>query len=895
MLKWKTLLSALLVSFLFIVNQAVNAKSVKIVQGDTFGSDPYRLVVKHQDYILTSGTSQVGTNRASSTIDILLHADGSIKLVNQYSNYDYPLMVDDSYMVDVIDMKANEDYVFILAYTSVGDRVISATVDEEGHLNFISEAEIDLVSAEAQLLVDNESDHIYVTSPMSGVQIQHLSLASDGKLSRISTKFVGELSPTRPSYDIYLRSSFTNNKIISVSNQVDNPAKIYLIEPDENGLPIKSKQLTFSNAKPSYGAIHFDGKYVYMSFRGWGFHIAELIDDELIEVYVHEEEVVSYKSFAIQENKLYATDIYGTIDIFDISDKNNISLVDIVKTHGGFNHDAFWDSGKLYVAGGSGGLGVYEESDEGKLSMVSQFSQSGEVTDFSYTKNRLVTTALDTTLNFWTKENNQWRYHQQFVRDGSDITALYADEEKILLVGYGNLELHQWSDIENGLDNALQLGTVHWSARDSQIVPLANGYYVKAYKRLSFFTSIYEAGSSFDVPYDTGYSGYVQRPHVTDSRLYLPVNSNPKKVLIYNTEDINNVRLVSEIDKDSSYSFQGNVVSSGNYLFLPDLMGESNSPAISVHDVSDEQDIKKITSVVLSGEVRSLHVYGEYLIASGEGTHLIDISEPSSPKVLDYNKKILSNGISTMVNGEFISVAKNTSGHIVTAYINVGPEHDDLNLITEEDSTLTATLLGIDPENDAVSYSVKDQATNGIASVTDSGEIQYIPNQHFNGEDEITMSINDIHGNTASFKVSVLVEPVNDAPVSSEEEISISVEQGASKVISSTFTDVDDSELSFTVSTEASKGSVEVTNSGEITYTASSDSAGNDSFSITASDSAGLEATLVVNISITEKQQTQPVNNGAKSGSASKGGSLYILVFFMLFVSLIRYTRKEKV
>ncbi len=71
-----------------------------------------------------------------------------------------------------------------------------------------------------------------------------------------------------------------------------------------------------------------------------------------------------------------------------------------------------------------------------------------------------------------------------------------------------------------------------------------------------------------------------------------------------------------------------------------------------------------------------------------------------------------------------------------------------------------------DGDLDTASLSITIPASNGSTSINPStGVITYLPNPHFHGFDEFTYRISDLSGLSATAQVTLLVYPVNDAPL----------------------------------------------------------------------------------------------------------------------------------
>lgn len=139
-----------------------------------------------------------------------------------------------------------------------------------------------------------------------------------------------------------------------------------------------------------------------------------------------------------------------------------------------------------------------------------------------------------------------------------------------------------------------------------------------------------------------------------------------------------------------------------------------------------------------------------------------------------------------------------------------------------EDSQWESSILFTD------SPFVVSNATNGNVSVS-AGGVSYQPNQDFNGTDSVTIEAGNIR-----YIITLTVTPVNDLPVLSQSQISVTANDSITGQLSAT--DVDGDEVSFSLASGPENGSVTVEANGEFTYTPSSFELPDASFEVTLSD-----------------------------------------------------------
>lgn len=187
-------------------------------------------------------------------------------------------------------------------------------------------------------------------------------------------------------------------------------------------------------------------------------------------------------------------------------------------------------------------------------------------------------------------------------------------------------------------------------------------------------------------------------------------------------------------------------------------------------------------------------------------------------------------------------------------------------ITTDEDSDGTTLLTATDADGDPLSWSVTEPATNGSASVM-NGNVIYTPALNFNGADSFIVQVSDGE-QTDNIEVSVTVNAVNDLPVFDQTAVAITTTEDNQGMTSLSASDVDDDDLTWTISTQAGNGLAAVVD-GDVTYQPAADFFGNDSFVVAVNDGTG-NVTLNVTVSVSPVNDA-PVISGAATTSATEG------------------------
>jgi trimeric autotransporter adhesin len=158
-------------------------------------------------------------------------------------------------------------------------------------------------------------------------------------------------------------------------------------------------------------------------------------------------------------------------------------------------------------------------------------------------------------------------------------------------------------------------------------------------------------------------------------------------------------------------------------------------------------------------------------------------------------------------------------------------------------------LLADDIDGDTLTYTVTSAPTMGTISINQYGIWTYTGTSNKAGTDTITIAIQDGRGGEVTTTLSFVMEALNQAPEAPSDVSNtlqdirvLSGEVGAS--------DIDGDTLSYTVSTEASHGTLSVNESGVWNYAAADGYMGTDSAVIAIDDGNGGVITQTLNFDI---------------------------------------------
>ena len=183
----------------------------------------------------------------------------------------------------------------------------------------------------------------------------------------------------------------------------------------------------------------------------------------------------------------------------------------------------------------------------------------------------------------------------------------------------------------------------------------------------------------------------------------------------------------------------------------------------------------------------------------------------------------------------------------VTATANTPPVANSPTITTDEDvaTNISVTALATDADGDALTFARFDAVSVQGGSVTvDSTNtvLTYTPEANFNGTDSFTYSVTDGVDSSNTATITIVVNPVNDAPVCAD--VSLNVDTNTPLIINvvnqllSTCTDAENDTITLESITQPTQpGSmVSFDGSNTLTYTPATDFSGQDSFTYTATD-----------------------------------------------------------
>ncbi|MCU4154678.1 tandem-95 repeat protein [Carboxylicivirga sp. A043] len=190
--------------------------------------------------------------------------------------------------------------------------------------------------------------------------------------------------------------------------------------------------------------------------------------------------------------------------------------------------------------------------------------------------------------------------------------------------------------------------------------------------------------------------------------------------------------------------------------------------------------------------------------------------------------------------------------------VNDAPRLNNDTYSTNEDESIRMAVLendeDIDNDIEVSSLNIASWPSNGSLSI-DNGEIIYVPNDNFNGSEEIAYTVADESGsvsNTASVNITII--PVNDLPIANDDEATTPDNTSIKIDVVANDTDADnDLNLSSIVITKQPDHGEAIPEDGTglVNYIPDLNYYGSDNFQYRICDSKGECATATVRLTVT--------------------------------------------
>jgi Ca2+-binding RTX toxin-like protein len=194
----------------------------------------------------------------------------------------------------------------------------------------------------------------------------------------------------------------------------------------------------------------------------------------------------------------------------------------------------------------------------------------------------------------------------------------------------------------------------------------------------------------------------------------------------------------------------------------------------------------------------------------------------------------------------------------VTVAANAAPTvtNDTASLKNRLPVTLDVLANDRDPNGDSLTLSAVTQGQKGSVAIS-NGTVSYRPNANATGTDSFTYTVSDGKGGTSTGTVQVMFDWLDNPPTAQNDSASTRTNTPVNVRVLANDTDPEGTQMIVVDVGAAANGLAEIVNNGaEVRYTPRSNFTGNDTFTYTVRDAAGMlaQATVTVHVAAAAAQ-----------------------------------------
>jgi hypothetical protein len=179
-----------------------------------------------------------------------------------------------------------------------------------------------------------------------------------------------------------------------------------------------------------------------------------------------------------------------------------------------------------------------------------------------------------------------------------------------------------------------------------------------------------------------------------------------------------------------------------------------------------------------------------------------------------------------------------------------------------EDQIITGNLSNgeFDVEGSLLTYTATSTASHGLLSVSSNGQFTYTPNENWFGSETVSIAVCDDLSGCTNTTLSLTINPINDVPIALPAGFTINEDVNFNGSVSSFVSDVESTELTFSLLSAPNTGNLVLNTAGSFTYSAPLNYFGILNYTYQVCDNAGSCAigTLTLNIAAINDSPVAP-------------------------------------
>ena len=336
-----------------------------------------------------------------------------------------------------------------------------------------------------------------------------------------------------------------------------------------------------------------------------------------------------------------------------------------------------------------------------------------------------------------------------------------------------------------------------------------------------------------------------------DSLSYTLANSTSNGLVTINGSSFTYTP-VANFNGSDSFTIQvsdGLSTVSGQYSVIVNSINDA--PIVNVSLVTTSED------TAVNGLIEASDVDGDTLSYVVRLKHKV-ARLPLTSNTFTYTPNDNFNGVdsfSVQVSDGIASV--NASYSVSVTSVNDLPVVTVEPLIVIEDTTLNYVIDATDADEDALTFAVSQNATNGVVELEESN-LTYTPNANFSGSDSFSIIVSD-STEQVSAQYSINVTNVNDAPIATPIILELIENSSANALL--TGTDIEGANLTYRVMSSPTNGTLTGVSPNLVYYTPNENFSGIDSFQFVANDGDLDSQESVVSILVFPTENNAPSIN----------------------------------
>lgn len=208
---------------------------------------------------------------------------------------------------------------------------------------------------------------------------------------------------------------------------------------------------------------------------------------------------------------------------------------------------------------------------------------------------------------------------------------------------------------------------------------------------------------------------------------------------------------------------------------------------------------------------------------------------------------------------------------------NDSPVSNSLELIGNEDSVLSSDLSSVtsDVEDSGLQFEISDNIQFGEWTLDASGIFEFLPFPNYYGTQVVNFTACDSEGACTTNELTLVVNPVNDAPVVLNSSITLSEDSATQNSLNGLVSDIDNDSLIISILQDVQHGSFVFSNDESFVYAPTANYFGMDSLIYSACDTNGecalgtiyFEVTFLNDLPIVNNESVQVIMNSTINGS----------------------------